>query len=73
MKHFGVEDKLPDGSRRYRKTAVATMVKMDEPFTCDSREGHSLEGQAGDFLVSDGHGGFYPVSAEFHAFNYEEV
>jgi len=73
MKHFGVNDALPAGAKRYRKTAIATMVKMDEPFTCDNREGHNLQGYAGDFLVPDGHGGFYPVSAQFHAANYESA
>lgn len=56
----------------YRKKTIVPMVQMDEPFICESREG-LLEGQAGDFVAEDGHGGFYPISAEFHANNYEEV
>ena len=69
--HFGIGDELPKNSKFYRKKVLAEMVRMDEPFTCDSREGHHLQACAGDFLVEDGHGGFYPVSAEFHAKNYE--
>lgn len=71
--HYGVGDALPIGGRHYRKKTIVEMVCMAEPFTCDSREGHRLQGQPGDFLVEDGHGGFYPVSAEFHATNYEDV
>ena len=71
MRHFGTSDVMPTGTRNYRKTTIVPMLKMDEPFTCDNREGNNLRGHAGDFLVEDGHGGFYPVSAEFHAVNYE--
>ena len=72
MTHFGVGDALPEGARRYKKKTIVLLVKMDTPFTCDSREGHNLVGQAGDFLAEDGHGGFYPISVEFHADNYKE-
>lgn len=71
MKHYGRNDKLPEGAQLFRKKTVVEMVPMAEPFTCDSREHDGLQAQAGDFLVPDGHGGFYPVSAEFHAANYE--
>lgn len=72
MKHFGIGDELPTNAKQYRKISIVEMVKMGEPFTCDSREGHKLKGKTGDFLTEDGHGGFYPVSADFHAANYEE-
>ena len=71
--HYGIEDTLPVGEKFYRKKTVVRMVQMGVPFTCDSREGHYLKGKAGDFLVEDGHGGFYPVSAKFHRENYEQV
>ena len=71
MKHFGPGDTLPEGEERFKKKTVVEMVRMTEPFTCTNREGHNLQGQAGDFLVPDGHSGFYPVSAQFHADNYE--
>lgn len=71
--HYGPGDQLPEEGKLYRKTAVVRMVKMHRPFTCTNREGHDLQGQEGDFLAEDGHGGFYPVSAEFHAHNYEEA
>lgn len=73
MKHFKVGDELPSTAKGYKKKTVVQLVKMETAFLCDSREGHNLEGQPGDFLASDGHGGFYPVSAEFHAANYEEA
>lgn len=72
MKEFNKGDQLPDGAKRYRKKTIVPMVKMDEHFVCQSREG-TLTGNPGDFVVEDGHGGFYPVSAEFHANNYEEA
>ena len=59
-------------ANEYRKHKTAMLVKMDTPFDCESREG-TLRGQVGDYLAQDGHGGFYPISAEFHAENYEEV
>ena len=70
MKYFTIGDNLPDGAKMYRKKTVVPLVKMDEPFLCDSRESFRLQGQAGDFIAEDGHGGFYPISAEFHAANY---
>lgn len=75
ISHFGVGDKFPEDVvvGRYRKRTTVEMVKMSEPFTCTNREGHNLRGQAGDYLVPDGHGGFYPVSAQFHAENYDEA
>ena len=72
MVSFKKGDSFPDGAKRYRKATITPMLKMDKPFECESREG-TLSGQAGDFLVEDGHGGFYPVSAEFHEKNYEPV
>ena len=56
----------------YRKHKAVKLVHMDVDFTCASREG-MLEGKAGDYLAQDGHGGFYPISAEFHAEHYELV
>lgn len=72
MLTFSKGDAMPEGATGYKKKTVVQLLKIMEPFVCDSREGNSLEGQAGDFLASDGHGGFYPISAEFHAANYEE-
>lgn len=70
MKHFRIGDKLPEGVQLFKKNTVVEMVQIHEPFTCDNREAQAFRAQAGDFLVQDGHGGFYPVSAEFHAANY---
>jgi len=70
MQHFTIGDKLPSGAKRYRKKTIVPLVKMDESFLCDNREGHRLQGWAGDFIAEDGDGGFYPISAEFHAANY---
>ena len=71
--HYGLGSTLPFPRNLYRKKTTVEMVKMHEPFTCTNREGHNLQGQAGDYLAEDGHGGFYPISAEFHAANYECV
>ena len=71
--HFKQGDSLPDGAKMYRKKTIVALVKMDAPFLCDNREGRQLEGQPGDYIAADGHGGFYPISAEFHAANYVEV
>ena len=61
----------PQGMKLFRKKTITPMAgPMSEPFRCESREG-TLEGQVGDFVAEDGHGGFYPISAEFHAANYE--
>ncbi len=73
MKHFGVGDTMPEGARGYKKKTVVWLLKMDEPFTCDNREGNHMQGQAGDFLADDGQDGFYPISAEFHTANYEDA
>lgn len=70
MKHFTIGDRLPTGAKTYRKKTIVPLVKMNEPFIRDNREGRRLEGKAGDFIAEDGHGGFYPISAEFHAANY---
>jgi hypothetical protein len=32
-----------------------------------------VQGHAGDFLAEDVQGGFYPISAEFHAKNYKDA
>jgi len=69
---FKQGDEMPLGAKEYRKHATAMMLEMHQTFTCHSREG-VLDGQPGDFLVEDGHGGFYPVSAEFHKNNYVEA
>lgn len=60
---------LPADIPKFQKVTQVAMRKMFTPFKCESREG-TLEGKPGDFVVEDGHGGFYPVSAEFHAANY---
>lgn len=72
MKRFNQGQPRPSGEWvGYRKRTVVEMLgPMSEPFTCESREG-TLQGQVGDFLAEDGHGGYYPISAEFHAANYE--
>ena len=72
-KHFGIGDALPNGEKNYKKKTIIRLVQMEVAFTCDNREGHHLQGQVGDFLAEDGHGGFYPISAEFHLENYELV
>lgn len=72
MKEFKQGATLPEGGKEYFKPKPVTLVKMDEDFECESREG-IVKGKAGDFLAEDGHGGFYPISAEFHEKNYREV
>ena len=72
VERFSQGDNFPDGGKLYRKLTQVKMWKQYEPFECESREG-TLRGWRGDFVASDGHGGFYPISAEFHAANYEEV
>lgn len=72
MIEFKQDGLLPHHAQEYRKHATAMLALMQEDFVCESREG-VLEGKAGDFVAADGHGGFYPISAEFHAENYEEV
>lgn len=70
MPHFAKgADRPPGDWRPYRKFAVVNMLRMEQPFTCESREG-TLQGQPGDFLVEDGHGGFYVISPEAHALTY---
>ena len=72
--HFGPGDAPPPGDwRKYRKTAVSDMLKMNGDFTCTNREGESMQGRVGDYLVPDGYGGYYACGSEFHAKNYEEV
>lgn len=71
MIKFTKKDKLPDGAKMYSKVTTIPMVRMTEPFLCESIEGQH-EGQAGDFLVEDDLGGFYVVSASSHAANYAE-
>lgn len=72
MKRFNKGDAAPDGGSLFRKATTVRMWRQAEPFECESREG-TLTGQPGDWLAQDGHGGFYPISAEFHAANYEAV
>jgi hypothetical protein len=73
MKRYAKGDPPPEGGDLFRKRTIVRMWgPMMEPFECESREG-LLRGQAGDFLAADGHGGYYPISAEFHAANYERA
>ena len=72
-KHYGIGDKLPDNFKLYKKKNAVKLVKMDHDFTCTNKEGHDLHAKKGDYLAEDGHGGFYPISAEFHKNNYEDV
>lgn len=67
---FNQGDNPPPGGRHFRKKTVVRMWRMATAFLCQSREG-VFRGEPGDYLAADGHGGFYPVSAEFHAANYE--
>lgn len=70
MRKFSRGDPPPQGDwRDYRKRTIVSMLQMNEPFECESREG-TLTGQSGDYLVHDEHDGYYPVSAEFHKANY---
>ncbi len=71
MKRFSKNQLPPQGGwKNYRKKTIVAMLQMNEAFECESREG-TLTGQPGDYLVQDGHGGYFPVSAEFHKANYE--
>lgn len=72
MKHYRIFDDRPTGGRLYRKHLAMRLWYQSEPFECESVRGVRT-GQAGDFLAEDGDGGFYPISAEFVARNYEPV
>ena len=70
MKKFTNDGLPPDGEWVFcRKITPVQMMQMSEPFEVESREGLQ-EGKAGDWIVPDGHGGYYVVSAQFHALNY---
>jgi hypothetical protein len=70
VKRYSKGDPQPDGGTMFRKKTIVRMWgPATEPFECESREG-VLAGQVGDYVASDGHGGFYPISAQFHAANY---
>ena len=73
MKHYGPLDGPPTGieSHRYRKKISVELWKMPHDFTCSNREAQRLQGKAGDYLAADGHGGWYIISPEFVAKNYE--
>jgi hypothetical protein len=71
-RQFKQGDASPEGGAQFRKKSIVRMWRIDEPFECQSREG-VLKGQPGDYVAQDGHGGFYPISADFHRANYEEV
>jgi hypothetical protein len=58
------------GCKKYRKTALATAVQMQEPFLCQTTEG-PLEGKPGDWLMVDAEGNTYPCSAAVFAATYE--
>jgi len=60
-------------AKEYRKHKTAMLVKMNTKFVCENDHGEVSEGEAGDYLAQDLAGGFYAISAEFHAENYEEV
>ena len=55
-----------------KKTLVQLAGPMPHPFSCKTESGVQ-EGKAGDYLASDGNGGFYPVPAAFVAENYVAV
>lgn len=70
MRKFHKGDEPPSGGALWKKKTIVRMWQIDEPFLCESREGE-LIGEPGDFVCEDGHGGFYPISAEFHGKNYQ--
>lgn len=47
-------------------------VRMDEPFTVDTLEG-TMQGKAGDYLVTGIRGEQYPCAADIFEESYEEV
>lgn len=55
---------------KYRKTALAEAVKMDEPFEVVTLEG-TMTGQAGDYLMRGAAGELYPCAGEIFANTYE--
>lgn len=69
--HF-TRDNLPtDGWVQYRKTAITPMVRINGPFTVETREG-PLDCEDG-YLACPDDGWPYPVAADYHAANYEPV
>ncbi len=69
---FKKGDPSPHHGIRCRKRTVVRMWQLGQPFECESREG-VLYGQIGDWLAEDGHGGFYPISNQFHEDNYDQL
>ena len=66
------KDNLPGDPadwKRFRKTALTPMVRMDGPFTVQTDEG-PLTCQDG-FLAIDARGFPYPIAADEHAKIYE--
>lgn len=64
---------IVEAGRSYRKKSMVRMGLLTEPVVVGNRENEENKGEPGDYLVADGHGGYYVVSAEFHAENYERA
>lgn len=61
----------PNRWRSFRKTIPTKMVKMEGPFTVETREGW-LTRQDG-WLAIDADGYPYPIDPVIHALSYEEI
>ena len=70
---FGKFDDLPDGSKRYRKTAVIEAVQIFTEFEVDTLEANNQRGKAGDFLVKGISGELYPCDKDIFFNSYMEV
>lgn len=66
------KDAPPDGLafRKYRKTALAEAVRIDEPFCVETLEG-TMTGKAGDYLLRGTAGELYPCDAAIFHQTYE--
>ena len=57
----------------YRKTTTVRHGRIAEPIVVSNRENEDNNGEPGDYLAADGHGGYYVISAEYDDKNYEKM
>jgi hypothetical protein len=55
---------------KYRKTALAEAMRMEQPFVVETLEG-TMRGKAGDFLMRGVHGELYPCDGKVFSETYE--
>ena len=55
---------------KYRKTALAEAMRMEQPFVVETLEG-TMRGKAGDYLMRGVHGELYPCDGKVFSETYE--